>query len=577
MTQSGKMDGVRRTLATIIVAFTMLLSALPVAAQEPSPIQPYIVGGSRATATTWPSMVALVHETPSGLAQMCGGTLIRPDIVLTAAHCTEAFVGNPSDLMILLGRTNLLDTGGELVDASAIIQHPNWNPSVFAADISIVRLSTRSTRQTTRITTNASEPNWHTHPYGVIAGWGGTDPNSDEADSELQELEVAILPDNICVGTATYQVGVDLCGGDGFVGPCFGDSGGPFVTHFGGTVRLAGVISRGPETCAESPGIYTRVAAYADWIFQSTQSPNTTRTSGPDRYITAAKLSASFAPGVPITYLVTGEQFPDAVTAAAAAGGAGGPVLLTRRDGLPDATRNELTRLAPQRLVVVGGQSAITDSVAQAASQAAGVTAVRLSGSNRYETAAAISSDARPSGSGTVFVTVGSAFPDAVASGPVAGGPDGGPVLLTERATLTPATRDELIRLAPTRVVILGGGSAVAPAVESAISSSVPAATIQRVSGADRYATAAALSTASFDPGVPVVYLATGRSFPDALATGPVAVANGAPVLLIDGPNIPPSVSAEIRRLGPQRLVVLGGGAAIPAEAAWLLDGLLAT
>jgi secreted trypsin-like serine protease len=572
------MGAVRRTLATLLAALALTLSAAPAAAHDssaPDPVEPYIVGGVLASPDTWPGMVALVTETSLGLMQFCGGTLVRADLVLTAAHCTEDFLADPGRIEVLIGRTDLQMPGGELLAVSAIVQHPSWNPATYQADISILRLGQPTTRPVVRFVTQVSEPNWVTTPAATLVGWGAVNPDGSETDSRLRELDVEVLSDQQCVqSVATYQVGIDLCAGAPSTGACFGDSGGPMMTTTGGTARLAGVISRGPSRCGNAPSIVTRVAAYADWIYQSTLSGATTRTSGPDRYTTAAALSSRFQPDVAVAYLVTGEAFPDAVTAAAVAGAAGGPVLLARRDELPDATRSELARLRPQRLVVVGGRGAISDAVAQAAGTAAGVGATRLSGPDRYATAAALATDANPSGAATVHLTVGTSFPDAVASGPVAGGPAGGPVLLTEAGSLPAATRQALDALAPTRVVILGGASAVGPAVETELAALLPGVQLQRIAGADRFATSAALSASTFSPGVPVVYVATGMAFPDALASGPVGVLDGAPVLLLDGARIPPSVAAEIRRLQPGRIEVLGGTSAVPLDTMWRLDGL---
>ena len=87
--------------------------------------------------------------------------------------------------------------------------------------------------------------------------------------------------------------------------------------------------------------------------------------------------------------------------------------------------------------------------------------------------------------------------------------------------------------------------------------------TASRVSGADRYATAAAVSAQAFSPGVSVAYLATGENFPDALAGAPAAAKGGGPVLLTRGTSLPSATATELDRLNPGKIVVLGGTNAV--------------
>ena len=96
---------------------------------------------------------------------------------------------------------------------------------------------------------------------------------------------------------------------------------------------------------------------------QADRSVSGHRRAGSDRYGTAAQLSANtFAPRVPVAYVATGEDFPDALAAAAATGGTG-PVLLVRRDEIPQPTRDELVRLQPQRIVLAGSSAVVSDAV----------------------------------------------------------------------------------------------------------------------------------------------------------------------------------------------------------------------
>jgi putative cell wall-binding protein len=82
---------------------------------------------------------------------------------------------------------------------------------------------------------------------------------------------------------------------------------------------------------------------------------------------------------------------------------------------------------------------------------------------------------------------------------------------------------------------------------------------IERLAGADRYATAAAISRATFQPGVPVAIVATGEDFPDGLAAGPAAHRLGGPVLFVRRSSVPASTLAELARLRPGRILVAGG------------------
>ena len=84
-----------------------------------------------------------------------------------------------------------------------------------------------------------------------------------------------------------------------------------------------------------------------------------------------------------------------------------------------------------------------------------------------------------------------------------------------------------------------------------------------RIAGADRYATSAEVSSKTFDPGVPVAYVATGATFPDALAGSAAAAARGGPLLLVAPDGVPVPVDAELTRLRPSKIVVLGGRASV--------------
>lgn len=184
----------------------------------------------------------------------------------------------------------------------------------------------------------------------------------------------------------------------------------------------------------------------------------------------------------------------------------------------------------------------------------------RVSGSDRIETAAAVTATRFPGPVPTVYVTTAWAYADALGGGAAAAYVDA-PILLTSAHELPQATRTELDRLQPAQVVILGGAGAVSPVVAAQIAAS--GSQVTRRSGPDRYATAAALSAATFPANVPVAYIGTGEGFADALSGASAAAHLGGPLLLVRPGEIPDVVAAELRRLAPARITVLGGHGAV--------------
>lgn len=93
-----------------------------------------------------------------------------------------------------------------------------------------------------------------------------------------------------------------------------------------------------------------------------------------------------------------------------------------------------------------------------------------------------------------------------------------------------------------------------------------PVREVSRLAGGDRIATAASASASAYPGGAAVAYVARGDDFPDALAAGPLAAASGGPILLTGAGGLAPQTAAELERLDPARVVVLGGPAAVPAS-----------
>jgi putative cell wall-binding protein len=297
------------------------------------------------------------------------------------------------------------------------------------------------------------------------------------------------------------------------------------------------------------------------------------RIAGDDRFETAVEISLSaFPDGADVVYVATGYNFPDALAGGPGAAKADGPILLSRVDSVPASTLDEIRRLSPSRIVILGGEAALTPAVADSLASF-GADVVRLAGRDRYDTAAMISAMHFDPGISIVFVTGGSDFPSAVAGAPAAAA-SGSPMLLTRPDDLPSYTRDELARLQPDAIVILGGPGVVGGAVEQELAGYAQSGVVERLSGEDRYGTAVAISQWAQPNGSATAYVATGGTFVDALAGVSVAVRDGAPILLV-GDDLAALTSAELERLGATNIVALGGPAAVVPRVAMRIWSIL--
>lgn len=182
----------------------------------------------------------------------------------------------------------------------------------------------------------------------------------------------------------------------------------------------------------------------------------------------------------------------------------------------------------------------------------------RLAGYDRYSTAAAVSNEYEP-GVDAVYIATGLTYPDALAAAAAAGAGDV-PVLLTRTAGLPGPTRLALGRLKPDEIIVLGGPESITERVVVDLRGYTDGA-VTRIAGKDRYGTAAMLSQ-TWDS-ADTVYVATGANFPDALAGAAAAGAEDAPILLTRGTSLPSATQAELDRLDPKHVVVLGGPSSI--------------
>ncbi|WP_291055042.1 cell wall-binding repeat-containing protein [Herbiconiux sp.] len=286
------------------------------------------------------------------------------------------------------------------------------------------------------------------------------------------------------------------------------------------------------------------------------EHPGVTRIGGADRFALSAAVSAStFIDSGGTVYIASGATFPDALSGSAAAGFEGGPVLLVTRDTVSPQVKAELQRLKPHKIVVLGGENTISQAL-EFSLEAYAPEIVRHGGADRFEVSAKIATATFQHVSWTAYVATGSGFADALSASAAAGN-DRGPVLLVGQDSIPTATLQALADApALDRIVVVGGTNSISDAVFTQLAA---IARTTRISGTDRFAVSATTSAKTFCADAQTVYVASGAVFPDALSGSAAAIHDGAPVLLVTSDTIPAPVAAELRRLNPQGIVVLGG------------------
>ena len=331
-------------------------------------------------------------------------------------------------------------------------------------------------------------------------------------------------------------------------------------------IRVEGTLNGEPKSQSYTGRQFkSKLGLKGHYVFAIDGFKEAVRLAGPDRYATAAAVSAwSYPAGASVVYVATGENYPDALAGGAAAAAEGAPVLLVRGDLIPTATKDELVRLAPDTIVILGGEGVVSAAVAdQLAGYAPNVE--RRWGPTRFETAVELSKGAFPEPVAKVYLATGFDFPDAVVAA-AAAAQAGAPLLLTHPAVIPTALRDELVRLSPSEIVVVGSPDEIPDAQLAEFERY--ATTVRRIDGGDRYTTAAVLSADTFAPDVAVAYVAVGSDFPDALTGGAAAGVFPGPVLLVETDAIPAAVAEELTRLSPTDVVILGGEGVVSAAVA---------
>ncbi len=258
------MSHLARSLAFLLLAPACALDA-PAYEEDTAEI----VGGTATQITSVPWQVSL----QSGGQHFCGGSIVTPTWIVTAAHCLED--GAPQQVVAGISRLSQAGTG-QTRAVKRIVTYPGYTDPTTGKDAALIELTTPLTldgvnvRAIRPVTARTAQTVTAPGVMTTVSGWGATREGAQQLPDQLQSVQLPVVA--LQAASTAYQMtltqdqlaaGITTGGKDS----CQGDSGGPLVVMNGTEPMLAGIVSWG-EGCARAnfPGLYARVASFASWM-----------------------------------------------------------------------------------------------------------------------------------------------------------------------------------------------------------------------------------------------------------------------------------------------------------------------
>lgn len=276
------------------------------------------------------------------------------------------------------------------------------------------------------------------------------------------------------------------------------------------------------------------------WDFKMNQiATGVTRLAGLSRVDTALAIAkASYSGTLSNVILATADNYPDALTGSVLAYKLNAPILLI---GSSDADQEKVldylkSNLDPAGTVYILGGTAVVSSAMENKVISSGFAKItRLGGTDRYETSVKIADQLMVKSGTPLVLAYGENYPDALSISSIAAEMQY-PILLVQKDGLSDAVKQEIAKMKPSKVYIIGGEGVISTAVANQVAqiTSPDKTNIVRIAGEDRYETSLAVAK-YFNLSGQSVCVATGDNFPDALAGSVYAANHNAPIILADG------------------------------------------
>ncbi|MFD5833821.1 trypsin-like serine protease [Streptomyces collinus] len=245
-------------------------------------IDPKIIGGNETTISTAPWMAQLHYYDDRGtsgtsddIGFFCGGAVVAPTKILTAAHCVKGYNWNANGAVVT-GTSQLPSADGTDLHGGTVTgvwrqwNHSSYNPTTIDNDIAVLTLPVPVKATPIRMTTSGDTTSYQAGTSAKVYGWGRTSSTSDDISETLKTATLPMQSDTTCSGAygADFVKGHMACAGKpatgsdtGTVSACNGDSGGPLVVNN----RIVGVVSWGVTDCV-AKGAYSVFAKVSSYV-----------------------------------------------------------------------------------------------------------------------------------------------------------------------------------------------------------------------------------------------------------------------------------------------------------------------
>lgn len=286
------------------------------------------------------------------------------------------------------------------------------------------------------------------------------------------------------------------------------------------------------------------------------------RVKGSNRYETSEKISQDFfKDGSETVYIANGNKFADGLAMGPLTSVSKGPLILTDANKLSNSAKQEIKRLNPKKVIVIGGKTSISDNILVETQEITKVKPTRISGSNRYETSIKIAENLKKDENNKkIYLVNGTKDADAISVASIAS-KTGSAIITNTDKSLLPSVKEYIKNNGISDVVIIGGKNTLSPNIEKELQQQ--SVKYERIAGSNRFETATMINQKYFKDSGEEVFLANGFNTADALAIGPVSGMKNAPIQIIPKDEINTDISNYLSNPNFHKVYFLGGNNSI--------------